>query len=57
VTFETALEFEGAGVTCGKLILSGILDTQLDMVQASLHENGIDDFEITQDGEWVALIV
>jgi ribosomal protein L11 methyltransferase len=46
-----------AGVTCGKLILSGILDTQLDMVQASLHENGIDDFEITQDGEWVALIV
>jgi len=46
-----------ADVTCGKLILSGILETQLAMVQASLHENGIDDFEITQDGEWVALIV
>jgi ribosomal protein L11 methyltransferase len=45
------------GVTCGKLILSGILDTQLEMVQASLHENGIDEFEITQDGEWIALIV
>ena len=45
------------GVTCGKLILSGILDTQLEMVQASLHENGIDDFEITQDGEWIALII
>ena len=46
-----------AGVTCGNLILSGILETQLEMVQASLHENGIDDFEITQDGEWVALII
>jgi ribosomal protein L11 methyltransferase len=45
------------GVTCGKLIVSGILDTQLEMVQASLHENGIDDFEITQDGEWIALII
>ncbi len=45
------------GVTCGKLILSGILETQLEMVQTSLHENGIDEFEITQDGEWIALIV
>jgi ribosomal protein L11 methyltransferase len=45
------------GVTCGKLILSGILETQLEMVQTSLHENGIDEFEITQDGEWAALIV
>ena len=45
------------GVTCGKLILSGILDTQVEMVRASLHEAGIDDFEITQDGEWVSLIV
>ncbi len=45
------------GVACGKLILSGILDTQLEMVQAALHASGIDDFEITQDGEWIALIV
>jgi ribosomal protein L11 methyltransferase len=45
------------GVTCGKLILSGILDTQVEMVRASLHESGIDDFEIMQDGEWVSLIV
>ena len=45
------------GVTCGKLILSGILETQVEMVQAALHDNGIDDFEIEQDGEWVALIV
>jgi len=45
------------GVACGKLILSGILETQLEMVQAVLHESGIDDFEITQDGEWIALLV
>jgi ribosomal protein L11 methyltransferase len=45
------------GVTCGKLILSGILETQIEMVRASLHESGIDEFEIVQDGEWVAVIV
>jgi hypothetical protein len=27
------------------------------LVQASLHESGIDEFEITQEGEWIALIV
>jgi len=45
------------GLTCGKLILSGILETQVEMVQGGLHDNGIDKFEIEQDGEWVALIV
>lgn len=45
------------GLSCGKLILSGILETQIEMVQAALHACGIDDFEVTQDGEWVALIV
>lgn len=44
-------------LSCGKLILSGILETQIEMVQAGLHDCGIDDFEIAQDGEWVALIV
>jgi ribosomal protein L11 methylase PrmA len=44
-------------LTCGKLVLSGILETQIEMVQAGLHDNGIDDSEIEQDGEWVALIV
>jgi ribosomal protein L11 methyltransferase len=44
-------------LSCGKLILSGILETQIEMVQSGLHACGIDDFEITQDGEWVALIV
>jgi ribosomal protein L11 methyltransferase len=44
------------GATCGRLILSGILETQVEMVQASLHNCGIYDFEITQDGEWIAMI-
>ena len=44
-------------LTCGNLILSGILETQVEMVRAGLHDNGIDEFEIEQDGEWVALIV
>jgi ribosomal protein L11 methylase PrmA len=45
------------GSTCGKLMLSGILETQVEMVQAGLHDCGVDDFEVVQDGEWVALIV
>jgi len=44
-------------LTCGKLVLSGILETQVEMVQAGLHDNGIDDFQIEQDGEWVAPVV
>ena len=44
-------------LSCGKLILSGILETQIVMVQPGLHACGIDDFEIVQDGEWIALIV
>ena len=45
------------GLSCGKLILSGILETQIETVQASLHACGIDEFEIAPDGEWVALII
>ncbi|HKN83904.1 MAG TPA: 50S ribosomal protein L11 methyltransferase, partial [Pyrinomonadaceae bacterium] len=44
-------------LTCGKLILSGILETQIEMVQRALHDCGVSEFEIAQDGEWVALIV
>jgi ribosomal protein L11 methyltransferase len=44
-------------LTCGKLILSGILETQIEMVQAGLQDCGVSDFEIAQDGEWVALII
>jgi ribosomal protein L11 methyltransferase len=45
------------GLSCGKLILSGILETQIEMVQAAVHACGVDEFEVAQDGEWVALIV
>ena len=44
-------------LTCGKLILSGILETQVAMVQAALRDCGVSEAEIEQDGEWVALIV
>lgn len=36
-------------VSCGKLILSGILETQLELIAA--------EGEVTQDGEWVAIVV
>lgn len=46
------------GATCGRLVLSGILQVQLESVRARLHECGISEpVEILSDGEWVALIV
>jgi ribosomal protein L11 methyltransferase len=45
------------GLACGKLILSGILETQVAMVQASFRDCGISEFEVDQDGEWVSLII
>jgi ribosomal protein L11 methyltransferase len=45
-------------VTCGHLILSGILETQSEAVATSLHNAGVSNsFEIVRDGEWVAMIV
>jgi ribosomal protein L11 methyltransferase len=45
-------------VTCGRLILSGILDTHLESMKARLLECGVSaPLEIIQDGEWVALVV
>jgi ribosomal protein L11 methyltransferase len=43
--------------TCGRLILSGILDTQAAAVRTRLTELGITDTETVADGEWVAIIV
>ncbi|HVF66989.1 MAG TPA: 50S ribosomal protein L11 methyltransferase, partial [Pyrinomonadaceae bacterium] len=43
--------------TCGRLILSGILDTQAEQVRARLLELGAEDCEVTRDGEWVAITV
>ena len=45
------------GATCGRLILSGILAEQSELVQSRLLELGADGFEIKQDGEWIALVV
>ena len=45
------------GVTCGRLILSGILDTQIELITARLVELGANPIEITQDGEWMALVI
>lgn len=46
------------GATCGRLILSGILDTQVAMIESKLQELGLDQpHEIAADGEWVAIII
>jgi ribosomal protein L11 methyltransferase len=44
--------------TCGRLILSGILDSQADWIHSRLRELGITEVcETATDGEWVAIIV
>ena len=46
------------GATCGRLLLSGILETQLDEVLTALRAQGISsEPEILQDGEWIAVVV
>jgi len=45
------------GAACGRLVLSGILDSQLEMVKARLLELAVVDFEIDQDGEWIAIVI
>ena len=45
-------------VTCGHLVLSGILDTQLEALRARMLGCGMSEpREIMQDGEWIALVV
>jgi ribosomal protein L11 methyltransferase len=44
--------------SCGRLVLSGILDTQLDAIIDQLHGSGsTGNLVMMQDGEWVALVV
>ena len=45
------------GVTCGRLILSGILTTQIEMVRTRLAELGAAECEMMTDGEWAAVII
>jgi len=44
-------------LSCGKLILSGILETQLESITDALQQHGVSDFEVKQDGEWVCCVV
>jgi ribosomal protein L11 methyltransferase len=44
--------------TCGRLILSGILDSQTELVRRGLQELGItQEIEVAAQGEWVAMII
>jgi ribosomal protein L11 methyltransferase len=46
------------GATCERLVLSGILQTQTEMVLAELLKLGITEVcEIANDGEWTAIII
>lgn len=45
------------GATCGRLILSGILDTQAEQVRARLRELGVEQCEVTCEGEWIAITI
>jgi ribosomal protein L11 methyltransferase len=44
-------------LSCGRLVLSGVLETQSQDIIDSLARLAITDVEITRDGEWVAIIV
>jgi ribosomal protein L11 methyltransferase len=45
------------GATCGRLVLSGILDSQFEMVNRRLMQLTASVNEIMQDGEWIALVI
>jgi len=46
------------GATCGRLILSGILDSQRDIVLRRLQELGVSGApEVISEGEWVCIVV
>jgi ribosomal protein L11 methyltransferase len=43
--------------TCGRLVLSGILDSQQYSIESRLSELGVTNFETDQDGEWISILV
>jgi ribosomal protein L11 methyltransferase len=45
------------GATCGRLVLSGILDSQFEMVNRRLMQLTASINEVMQDGEWIALVI
>ena len=44
-------------LSCGKLVLSGILENQLSSIMDQLRTFGVMDVEVTRDGEWVCFVV
>ena len=44
-------------LSCGKLVLSGILEPQLGSILDRLRTLGVVDVEVTRDGEWVCCVV
>jgi ribosomal protein L11 methyltransferase len=44
-------------LSCGRLVLSGILDSQIESITERLAQLAITEVEIVRDGEWVAIIV
>ena len=44
-------------LSCGRLVLSGILEIQIEAITDQLAQLAITDAEITSEGEWVAIIV
>ena len=49
---------ELVGASCGRLVLSGILDSQVDEIVDQLHHLGSSgNLVMMQDGEWIALVV
>lgn len=60
LTTETILKLlpQLLSATCGRLILSGILSTQLDVVTQALQTHGIaSPVDVIVDGEWACVIV
>lgn len=60
LTADTIIQILPAltGATCGRLILSGILDSQKDAVIAGLQELGVSEStEVSSEGEWVCIVV
>jgi len=45
------------GATCGRLVLSGILDSQFEMMNRRLMQLAASANEVMQDGEWIALVI